>query len=52
MKIERKVSQKNRIQIPVQLMNELGIKEGDIVLVDLHDGKITIEYKGGCDGNS
>ena len=43
MKIKRKISQKNRLQIPIQIMNELNIKEGDIVLVDIKDNKIIIE---------
>jgi transcriptional regulator, abrB family len=43
MKIKRKISQKNRIQIPIQIMKELGILEGETVLIDKENEKITIE---------
>lgn len=43
MKIKRKISEKNRLQIPKQLMDELKIKEGDTVLIDIEGNKITIE---------
>lgn len=43
MKIKRKVSQKNRVQIPMQLMDELNIQEGDMVLFDINKNKITLE---------
>jgi transcriptional regulator, abrB family len=43
MKIKRKISQKNRIQIPTQITKELGILEGETVLIDKENEKITIE---------
>ncbi len=43
MKIKRKISQKNRLQIPTQILKELNIKEGDIVLIDTNGKKISIE---------
>lgn len=43
MKIKRKITDKNRIQIPIQILKELNIEVGDYVLIDLIDNKIIIE---------
>lgn len=42
-KPRRKIDCKNRIIIPTNMLNKLGIQDGDTVLVDIIDGKITIE---------
>ncbi|MBI5631059.1 MAG: AbrB/MazE/SpoVT family DNA-binding domain-containing protein [Elusimicrobia bacterium] len=41
----RKISERNQITIPPSLLKIAGISEGDLVALEAHDGKITLERR-------